>query len=127
MEDQVLQIDLETQAGHPHCGLHPGVSAFDITPGAGHRPLRPVGEKSGTGSISTLQYDESDNSIIVSSRETSTIIKCALGKASVCGWPAAISGRAPTSPVTWRPRRTSTTSTPARRGADAAQEVEALG
>ena len=30
--------------------------------------------------LNSLQYDESDNSIIVSSRETSTIIKCALGE-----------------------------------------------
>ena len=38
--------------------------------------------------LNSLQYDESDNSIIVSSRETSTIIKCALGEEPSIVWMA---------------------------------------
>ena len=38
--------------------------------------------------LNSLQYDESDNSIIVSSRETSTIIKCALGEEPQIVWMA---------------------------------------
>ena len=91
VEDQVLQIDLESgQVTHIVDFTQVFQSYFDIT-----RPVQAT-DPFGLWSegewdwlhLNSLQYDESDNSIIVSSRETSTIIKCALGEEPSIVWMA---------------------------------------
>ena len=89
VEDQVLQIDLESgEVTHIVDFTQVFQSYFDIT-----RPVQAT-DPFGLWSegewdwlhLNSLQYDESDNSIIVSSRETSTIIKCALGEEPSIVW-----------------------------------------
>lgn len=91
VEDQVLQIDLESgEVTHIVDFTQVFQSYFDIT-----RPVQAT-DPFGLWSegewdwlhLNSLQYDESDNSIIVSSRETSTIIKCALGEEPQIVWMA---------------------------------------
>lgn len=91
VEDQVLQIDLESgEVSHIVDFTQVFQSYFDIT-----RPVQAT-DPFGLWSegewdwlhLNSLQYDESDNSIIVSSRETSTIIKCALGEEPSIVWMA---------------------------------------
>ena len=91
VEDQVLQIDLESgEVTHIVDFTQVFQSYFDIT-----RPVQAT-DPFGLWSegewdwlhLNSLQYDESDNSIIVSSRETSTIIKCALGEEPSIVWMA---------------------------------------
>ena len=91
VEDQVLQIDLESgEVTHIVDFTQVFHSYFDIT-----RPVQAT-DPFGLWSegewdwlhLNSLQYDESDNSIIVSSRETSTIIKCALGEEPQIVWMA---------------------------------------
>ena len=91
VEDQVLQIDLESgEVAHIVDFTQVFQSYFDIT-----RPVQAT-DPFGLWSegewdwlhLNSLQYDESDNSIIVSSRETSTIIKCALGEEPQIVWMA---------------------------------------
>ena len=91
VEDQVLQIDLESgQVTHVADFTQVFQSYVDIT-----RPVQAT-DPFGLWSegewdwlhLNSLQYDESDNSIIVSSRETSTIIKCALGEEPHILWMA---------------------------------------
>lgn len=91
VEDQVLQINLESgEVTHIVDFTQVFQSYFDIT-----RPVQAT-DPFGLWSegewdwlhLNSLQYDESDNSIIVSSRETSTIIKCALGEEPQIVWMA---------------------------------------
>ena len=91
VEDQVLQIDLESgEVTHIVDFTQVFQSYFDIT-----RPVQAT-DPFGLWSegewdwlhLNSLQYDESGNSIIVSSRETSTIIKCALGEEPQIVWMA---------------------------------------
>lgn len=91
VEDQVLQISLESgEVTHIVDFTQVFQSYFDIT-----RPVQAT-DPFGLWSegewdwlhLNSLQYDESDNSIIVSSRETSTIIKCALGEEPQIVWMA---------------------------------------
>ncbi len=91
VEDQVLQIDLESgEVTHIVDFTQVFQSYFENT-----RPVQAT-DPFGLWSegewdwlhLNSLQYDESDNSIIVSSRETSTIIKCALGEEPQIVWMA---------------------------------------
>ena len=91
VEDQVLQIDLESgQVTHVVDFTQVFQSYVDIT-----RPVQAT-DPFGLWSegewdwlhLNSIQYDERDNSIIVSSRETSTIIKCALGEEPHILWMA---------------------------------------
>lgn len=91
VEDQVLQIDLESgEVAHIVDFTQVFQSYFENT-----RPVQAT-DPFGLWSegewdwlhLNSLQYDESDNSIIVSSRETSTIIKCALGEEPQIVWMA---------------------------------------
>lgn len=91
VEDQVLQIDLESgQVTHVMDFTQVFQSYVDIT-----RPVQAT-DPFGLWSegewdwlhLNSIQYDERDNSIIVSSRETSTIIKCALGEEPSIVWMA---------------------------------------
>lgn len=91
VEDQVLQIDLESgQVTHVADFTQVFQSYVDIT-----RPVQAT-DPFGLWSegewdwlhLNSIQYDERDNSIIVSSRETSTIIKCALGEEPHILWMA---------------------------------------
>ncbi len=91
VEDQVLQINLESgEVTHIVDFTQVFQSYFDIT-----RPVQAT-DPFGLWSegewdwlhLNSLQYDESDNFIIVSSRETSTIIKCALGEEPQIVWMA---------------------------------------
>ncbi len=89
VEDQVLQVDLETgEVAHIVDFTQVFQSYFDIT-----RPVQAT-DPFGLWSegewdwlhLNSLQYIEEDNAIIVSSRETSTIIKCALGEEPEIQW-----------------------------------------
>ncbi len=91
VEDQVLQIDLES-------GEVTHIVDFTQVLQSYYENTRPVQATDPFGlwsegewdwlHLNSLQYDESDNSIIVSSRETSTIIKCALGEEPQIVWMA---------------------------------------
>jgi arylsulfate sulfotransferase len=89
VEDQVLQVNLESgEVSHVVDFTQVFQSYFDNT-----RPVQAT-DPFGLWSegewdwlhLNSLQYDEEDNSIIVSSRETSTIIKCALGEEPQILW-----------------------------------------
>lgn len=91
VEDQVLQIDLESgEVSHVVDFTQVFQSYYEIT-----RPVQAT-DPFGLWSegewdwlhLNSLQYDEGDNSIIVSSRETSTIIKCSLGEEPEILWMA---------------------------------------
>lgn len=91
VEDQVLQIDLESgEVSHVVDFTQVFQSYYEIT-----RPVQAT-DPFGLWSegewdwlhLNSLQYDEGDNSIIVSSRETSTIIKCSLGEEPKILWMA---------------------------------------
>ena len=91
VEDQVLQIDLESgEVSHAVDFTQVFQSYYEIT-----RPVQAT-DPFGLWSegewdwlhLNSLQYDEGDNSIIVSSRETSTIIKCSLGEEPEILWMA---------------------------------------
>ena len=89
VEDQVLQVNLESgEVTHVVDFTQVYQSYFDNT-----RPVQAT-DPFGLWSegewdwlhLNSLQYVEEDNSIIVSSRETSTIIKCALGEEPQILW-----------------------------------------
>lgn len=91
VEDQVLQIDLESgEVSHAVDFTQVFQSYYEIT-----RPVQAT-DPFGLWSegewdwlhLNSLQYDEGENSIIVSSRETSTIIKCSLGEEPEILWMA---------------------------------------
>lgn len=91
VEDQVLQIDLESgEVSHVVDFTQVFQSYYEIT-----RPVQAT-DPFGLWSegewdwlhLNSLQYDAGDNSIIVSSRETSTIIKCSLGEEPEILWMA---------------------------------------